>query len=139
MIAIVYISSAVQPLSDSDLAALLAQSREKNGRLEVTGILLYKDGDMMQLMEGPDGAVRSLAKTIYADSRHQGIIQLLERKMLVREFPDLSMEFHELSLWKVEQLAQLLDDEESLTQAGTCEPDACDCSPASAGDHKGRK
>ena len=48
MIAIVYISSAVQPLSDADLEALLAQSREKNGRLKVTGILLYKDGDIMQ-------------------------------------------------------------------------------------------
>jgi len=59
MIAIVYISAAVQPLSDADLEALLAKSREKNARLKVTGILLYKDGDIMQLIEGPGEAVRN--------------------------------------------------------------------------------
>jgi hypothetical protein len=122
MIAIVYISSAVQPLSDADLEALLAQSREKNGRLKVTGILLYKDGDIMQLIEGPREAVRNLATTIYADRRHQGIIQLLERNISAREFPNWSMEFHELSLSKVEHLAKFLDDEKSLTQGGRLSP-----------------
>jgi len=66
---------------DFDLTALLKQSRAKNSALEITGILLYKDGDVMQLLEGPDEAVKKVAQTIYADQRHCRIIQLLERKI----------------------------------------------------------
>jgi hypothetical protein len=118
VLAILYISSAVQPFSVADLAALLAQSREKNATLEITGILLYKDGDVMQLIEGPDEAVKSLAKTIYGDIRHHGVIQLLELKILERGFPDWSMEFQDLGSPKLQQLAQLLDREVSPPQPG---------------------
>jgi acylphosphatase len=72
MLAIIYISSAVQLFSDVDLTALLKQSWAKNSALEITGILLYRDGDVMQLLEGPDEAVMKLAQTIYADQRHSG-------------------------------------------------------------------
>ena len=89
MLAIVYVSSAVKPFSNADLSSLLEQSREKNARLRSTGILLYKDGDVMQLIEGPDEAVTSLAKTIYCDSRHRGIIELIKRDITEREFPHL--------------------------------------------------
>jgi acylphosphatase len=109
MLAIVYISSAVPPFSDSDLIALLKQSRKKNAELEITGILLYKDGDIMQLLEGPKEAVKKLAQTIYADKRHRGIIQLLQRNISQREFPDWSMEFENLGVFRVQQLAHFVN------------------------------
>jgi hypothetical protein len=109
MLAIVYISSAVPPFSDSDLIALLKQSRNKNAELEITGILLYKDGDIMQLLEGPKEAVKKLAQTIYADKRHRGIIQLLQRNISQREFPDWSMEFENLGVLRVQQLAHFVN------------------------------
>lgn len=122
MIAIIYISSAVRPFSDDELAACLAQYREKNDRLEITGILLYKDGDFMQLIEGPEEAVRSLAKTIYGDPRHHGIIQLIERKTAAREFEDWSMEFQNVSPTKGPLLAESLEDKEPLSGAGRLSP-----------------
>ena len=109
MLAIVYISSAVVLFSDADLTALLEQSQQKNAGLEITGILLYKDGDVMQLLEGPDEAVSQLAKTIYADRRHSGIIQLIEQKISRREFPDWSMEFQNLDASRVQLLAEFME------------------------------
>ena len=119
MLAIVYISSAVQPFSDVDLTALLKQSRAKNAALEITGILLYKDGDVMQLLEGPDEAVKKVAQTIYADRRHRGIIQLLERKISKREFPDWSMEFQNLGTSKVRQLAEFMQEQSATLTSET--------------------
>jgi acylphosphatase len=117
MLAILYISSAVQPFSEAALSALVARSREKNGRLEITGILLYADGNVMQLIEGPDQTVRSLEETIFRDSRHYGVIQLVERAISEQEFPDWSMEFQDLSRNKLQRLADFIDDEESLHEA----------------------
>lgn len=119
MLAIVYISSAVQPLTDADLKALLKQSRQKNAELEITGILLYRDGDVMQLLEGPEEAVKKLAKTIYADPRHSGIIQLLERKISQREFPEWSMEFQNLGTLRVRRLAEFMNQQSAGLMSGT--------------------
>jgi acylphosphatase len=119
MLAIVYISSAVHPFSEADLTALLKQSQQKNAELEITGILLYRDGDVMQLLEGPEEAVKKLAKTIYADQRHTGIIQLLERQISQREFPDWSMEFQNLSTLRVRQLAEFMNDQSGTLTSET--------------------
>ncbi len=110
MLSIVYISSATPPFSEAALSALLEQSRKNNARLQITGILLYKDGDIMQLLEGPEPALRELMKTIYSDRRHTGVIQLLEQEISARQFPDWSLEFRNLSPSKLRRLATYLND-----------------------------
>ncbi len=60
MLSLIYVSSSTRAFSDADLVALLEQSQEKNARLDITGMLLYKDGNFMQVLEGPDDAVRQL-------------------------------------------------------------------------------
>lgn len=97
MVSLVYVSSATRHFSAEDLVALLKQSREKNARLDITGILLYKDGNFMQVLEGPDEAVRQLFSTIAADDRHTGVIRLLERPLDQRQFADWSMAFRNLN------------------------------------------
>ena len=97
MLSVVYISSVKDGFSAADLVALLEQSREKNARLGITGMLLYKDGNIMQVLEGPDDVVRQLVKTIYADDRHHRVIQLLERQIEQRQFPDWTMGFKDLN------------------------------------------
>jgi hypothetical protein len=105
LLSILYISSATREFSESDLTALLEQSRAKNARLDITGILLYNDGNIMQLLEGPESAVRNLIKTIYADNRHTGIIQLLDKEISKREFPQWSLEFRKLRSSKFSPVA----------------------------------
>lgn len=81
MFQLVYVSSAIQPFSKADLVELLSKSRAKNQRLGITGMLLYKDGNFMQVLEGEDVVVRGLFDTIECDPRHHGTIVLLEQTL----------------------------------------------------------
>ena len=96
MLSLIYVSSAVHPFSDADLMALLKQSREKNARLDITGLLAYQDGSFIQVLEGLDDGVRQLFKTICADNRHRGVIRLVEFDLKQRDFPDWTMAFRNL-------------------------------------------
>ena len=93
---LVYVSSATLPLSGEDLRALLAACRENNARLGVTGMLLYKDGNFMQVLEGDEEAVRGLYARIEDDPRHGGEIILHRGFVDERRFPDWSMGFRNL-------------------------------------------
>ena len=70
MVFLVYVSSAVKLFSDEELVQLLEASRENNSKIGVTGMLLYKEGNFMQLIEGPEESVRSLHAKISIDPRH---------------------------------------------------------------------
>ncbi len=60
MFSLTYVSSAVRPFAEDELADLLAVSRQNNARLGITGMLLYKDGNFMQVLEGEEAEVRTL-------------------------------------------------------------------------------
>ena len=94
---IIYVSAAVEPFSKPQLLELLKNARDKNRRLGVTGLLLYKDGDFIQLLEGERSAVQALFSTISKDSRHAGTIVLVEGEAGQRLFSDWSMGFRDLS------------------------------------------
>jgi Sensors of blue-light using FAD len=96
LFSLVYVSSAVRPLSRSDLEDLLATSRENNARAGITGMLLYKDGNFMQVLEGEEEAVRALYEKIGEDPRHRGEITLREDSTEGRQFPGWSMGFRDL-------------------------------------------
>ncbi len=92
----VYVSSAVRLLSDEELAALLETSRRNNAKRDITGMLLYKDGNFMQFLEGPKESVCALLATIKTDPRHRGMIVLMQSEHPDREFSDWSMGFKAL-------------------------------------------
>ena len=60
LLSVVYSSTAVVPFSDHDLFELLEHSRENNARDGLTGMLLYRDERFLQVLEGPEEAVRRL-------------------------------------------------------------------------------
>jgi len=97
MIRSVYVSSAVRLMTDEELLELLEMSRRNNERLEVTGLLLYQDGNFMQLIEGPDRAVVELQQRIELDPRHRQIITILREPTEERLFSDWAMSFRNLS------------------------------------------
>jgi FAD-dependent sensor of blue light len=96
MIEIVYTSAAAEHFSEEQLIELLRKSRINNTRLGITGMLLYKNGEFMQVLEGEEDAVRSLSKRIAADPRHTNFKVLMDRPCAEREFPDWSMGFTNL-------------------------------------------
>jgi FAD-dependent sensor of blue light len=101
---LVYVSSGVRAFSDQELVQLLEKSRLNNYSLGITGMLLYKDGDFMQALEGSEDKVRRLSATIAKDSRHKDIVTLMEGTSAVREFPDWSMGFQDLCAINLREL-----------------------------------
>jgi hypothetical protein len=98
MIELVYVSSAVRPFTPEELAALLEKSRRNNAHAEISGMLLYKDGNFMQALEGPERAVDALRAKIAEDPRHRGMLTLLRRAITERSFAAWAMAFHDLNL-----------------------------------------
>ena len=96
MFQIVYVSSAVSAFSSDELLDLMARSREKNAKAEVSGMLLYKDGNFMQVLEGPEEAVRGTHARIEGDPRHRGLLTLVRGSVEGRRFPSWSMGFRDL-------------------------------------------
>lgn len=90
---LVYVSSADPVMAESDLMAILGQARENNRKRGITGLLLYADGNIMQLLEGERESVEEVFRTITADPRHSGVIRLLAAASPARDFSDWSMGF----------------------------------------------
>jgi len=84
---VVYLSAATVRFTKAELLALLEQSRQKNASRGISGLLLYHDGDFMQLLEGEEAQVRALYVRIL----------LIAGPVAERTFPDWSMGFRELS------------------------------------------
>ncbi|RII94637.1 BLUF domain-containing protein [Clavibacter michiganensis] len=93
MLSIVYSSNATGVFTDTDLAQLLQQSRASNADHGVTGLLVYRDGRFLQLLEGDKGAVRERMAVIANDTRHDQVRILLEEHVDARQFPDWTMAF----------------------------------------------
>ena len=91
VLTIVYVSAATHPMSEDQLAALLEKARENNAKLGVTGVLLYHDGNFMQLLQGPVASVRKIYSAIESDPRHHMLIPIVEESGMPREFADWSM------------------------------------------------
>lgn len=96
MYSLVYVSSATTPMMKDELVELLTGAREHNSSKDITGLLLYKDGNFMQMLEGDEQAVTALYQRIELDPRHRGAIVLLKDEADARQFPDWSMGFRDL-------------------------------------------
>ncbi|MDB5492249.1 MAG: hypothetical protein JWO78_2098 [Micavibrio sp.] len=94
---ITYVSSAKELFSDEALLHLLEKSRENNKKFNITGMLLYKMGNFIQSIEGPEEAVQQLYRNIRADKTHHTVLTLIDEPTDRRDFPDWSMGFHNIS------------------------------------------
>lgn len=104
LVQIAYASSAVDPFSKDELVELLIKSRQKNQENGVTGLLLYKSGNFLQILEGEHDVIKHTLQKIEADSRHKGFMTIFKRNVEKREFPDWSMAFRNLNDPEVDRL-----------------------------------
>lgn len=88
---LVYISRETYPLRADDLIRLLLSAREYNRRADVTGVLLYRGGWFMQLLEGSEAEVEALYAHIASDPRHGEVERLLSRASAARLMQGWSM------------------------------------------------
>jgi hypothetical protein len=97
MVAAVYVSSASRPLREEEILEILHVARLNNEKLDITGMLLYRGGNFLQVLEGPSGAVDTVLQKIKRDPRHQGIILMSRKKIEERLFGDWRMAFRNMS------------------------------------------
>jgi hypothetical protein len=96
LVTLVYVSSAVKSFKDSEILDILRVSREANERKGITGLLLFKDGNFMQILEGDSHVVDDLHLKITKDPRHTEIITLLRWPIQTRNFSDWKMGFKDI-------------------------------------------
>jgi len=87
----VYVSRSSYPFTDDDLANLLMTSRSNNARLGITGMLLHREGRFIQVLEGPDEAVRERLAVIARDPRHTAVHTIVDERVEDRLFPAWTM------------------------------------------------
>lgn len=96
LLSIIYVSSAVRLFTDEELEDLLRAARDHNARHGISGLLLYGDGNFMQLLEGPEPVVAELYARIQRDPRHHMVITVQKETGLPREFADWSMAYRQV-------------------------------------------
>lgn len=92
---LVYFSEAADDLSYTDIKEILEVSRNNNARNEITGLLIYRDGFFLQLLEGTEDSVRSTLELIRHDDRNYKVKILCEGFIQERLFGSWSMAFHD--------------------------------------------
>lgn len=91
--ALVYRSRAVVPFADIDLYYLLAQARQRNQKLGVTGLMLYDRGFFFQWIEGTNEVLGRVWNIIRADPRHTDIVVLADQQITIQLFAGFGMQF----------------------------------------------
>ena len=89
---IAYVSRA--PISDrsirlpTGLSDIIRISRNKNLKSQITGIISYRDGQYLQVLEGHDLEVDKLMSKIASDPRHEDLWVFLDVRVAKRSFPN---------------------------------------------------
>ena len=96
MLSLIYVSTSVKMMKDDELLGILKISRENNQQGDITGMLLYKGGNFMQVLEGPDDAVNAIFEKIKDDPRHKDVSVISREQIQVRQFPSWEMAFQNL-------------------------------------------
>lgn len=90
---IIYISTANPELTEDALLELLSGSQKRNASRKITGLLLHSDGNIIQVIEGPEPAAKALYDKISGDSRHRGVTLISSKPIEKRDFPEFKMGF----------------------------------------------
>jgi hypothetical protein len=93
LLQVTYVSSAAHAFSAEELLQLLAKARACNAALGITGMLIYLEGNFLQIVEGESTAVHALCRKIADDPRHRGMLTLMTRSIARRAFSEWSMGF----------------------------------------------
>lgn len=90
LVRLLYASRAVDPAS-AEIESILAQSRQGNPGLGITGILCYGGGIFLQAIEGGRNAVSELYAHIQRDARHKDVVLLHYEEISERRFGGWTM------------------------------------------------
>ena len=114
LISLIYVSAAAHLMSSEELLEVLHTSYKNNEEKSVTGMLLYKGGNFMQVLEGPEESVLEIFGEIQRDLRHKDIIVISNEPIKERQFTEWKMAFVNLDAEAVKNegaFSEFLQDE----------------------------
>ena len=88
-----YVSTANHKLSDFDIIDLLNFTKFNNDTLDITGILMYTEGNFFQVLEGQKNTVEMIFEKIKKDYRHHNIIKMLDKKIIANSFSKFHQQY----------------------------------------------
>ena len=91
-----YVSDLVNK-DETQLASIVASSVRHNQQNGITGMLLYSNGNFLQVLEGERDAVDKTYARICEDARHTNAILIAEDAVTERHFAQWSMGYRHLS------------------------------------------
>lgn len=86
-----YASRATEPMATNELDRILEKSRPNNLARGITGLLCYRNGVFVQVLEGGRERVSTLLGALYNDNRHTGLQLLLLEEIGERHFGNWNM------------------------------------------------
>lgn len=97
LIQLIYLSSLRDIKFEHEIGKILESSVRRNRENGITGMLLYANGNFLQVLEGEKEAVEETYSRICADPRHYDIIDIERELISVRHFSQWSMGYQHLS------------------------------------------
>ena len=91
LVRLLYASRASTPTDASVYDSILEQSRARNPKLGITGILCFSENLFIQVLEGGRDEVCELYNTIVRDGRHQHVRNLSFEEIRERRFGSWTM------------------------------------------------
>lgn len=91
--AIVYVSSASEKLTEAEIHEILDYSKDWNNQHDITGILLFSEGNFLQVIEGEQTVLQNLFSNIKSDTRHKNMIKIFEKEIHREAYDGYDSEF----------------------------------------------
>lgn len=105
----IYCSVSTKPVSQADLATLLAECRKKNSEAGLTGMLLYSDRTFFQVLEGDRPIVEALLERLTLDKRHERVTKIVLEPIEERSFAQWTMGYAKITKQELADIPGLND------------------------------
>jgi hypothetical protein len=96
LVHLIYVSTATKECDSGELDRILESSVRHNSPQNVTGMLLYYDGNFIQAIEGEKAAIDETYGRIAKDPRHTDLFVILREPIAQRSFEQWRMGFRRL-------------------------------------------
>lgn len=90
---ICYISDSSRDVSADLLTELYSKAKSNNSKNNITGVLVYKNHNFLQVLEGSQDIVDQTFDRIKNDSRHSNIFKVINTNIEGRIFEDYNFGF----------------------------------------------
>jgi hypothetical protein len=88
---IVYVSVRKPICTEGEIQKILASCKKNNGKVDITGVLLYSETQFIQYLEGAYNEIISLYDKIKLDDRHKNVSLIASAPIKARTFPSWQM------------------------------------------------